>query len=285
MVPEKIFLKKVMVLLSQDGYEQDFVAFGEKLKKEDIVFQYIGIDDKVMENDWCQGLLVITDHGNSARELQDSGIAVLAFLHEHNREQSFGGVLYAMENPADLDVEYLENVYRRHHRIPWDILETKRCLIRETCVTDVEAFYEIYKEPSITEYMEDLFQDIEEERQYVRDYIDKVYGFYGFGVWTIIEKESGAIIGRAGLSYREGFDDAELGFVIGVLWQGKGYAYEVCSAIMEYGKTELELPVIQAFVEIGNDKSVRLCKKLGMQNAEEVEIKGIKYWCMKRSSL
>ncbi len=52
MVPEKIFLKKVMVLLSQDGYEQDFVAFGEKLKKEDIVFQYIGIDDKVMENDW-----------------------------------------------------------------------------------------------------------------------------------------------------------------------------------------------------------------------------------------
>lgn len=280
-----ISLRKVLVILEHDIHEEKFQILGEKIRQQNITFRYVEENEEVTEQDWCLGLLVITDNGDCARDLQESGIAVLAYLHEGNREQSFAGVLHAMESPEDLDVGYLENVYRRYHGIPWDILETERCLIRETTVEDVEAFYDIYKEPSITEYMEDLFQDIEEERQYVRDYIEKVYGFYGFGVWTVIDKESGAIIGRAGLSYREGFDDAELGFVIGVPWQGKGYAYEVCSAIMEYGRVELELPVIQAFVEIENDKSVRLCEKLGMQNAGEVEIKGIKYWCMKRPLL
>lgn len=274
-------LQKVMVLPEQDWYEEQFKALGDKLKDEQIAFQYIGENDEATEADWCPGLLVITDNGESARTLQANGIAVLAFLHEHNRGESFEGVLYAMENPTELDVDYLEKVYRRHHGMPWEILETERCRLRETTVEDVEAFYEIYKEPSITEYMEDLFQDIDEERQYVRDYIDKVYGFYGFGVWTVIEKASGEIIGRAGLSYREGFEDAELGFVIGVPWQRQGYAYEVCHAIMEYGKTELELPVIQAFVEIENDKSVRLCEKLGMRKAQQVEIQGIRYWQMK----
>lgn len=274
-------LQKVMVLPEQDWYEEQFKVLGDKLKDEQIAFQYIGENDEATEADWCSGLLVITDNGESARTLQANGIAVLAFLHEHNRGESFEGVLYAMENPMELDVDYLEKVYRRHHGMPWEILETERCLLRETTVEDVEAFYEIYKEPSITEYMEDLFQDIDEERQYVRDYIDKVYGFYGFGVWTVIEKASGEIIGRAGLSYREGFEDAELGFVIGVPWQRQGYAYEVCHAIMEYGRTELELPVIQAFVEIENDKSVRLCEKLGMRKTEQVEIQGIRYWQMK----
>lgn len=274
-------LRKVMVLPEQDWYEEQFKALGDKLKDEQIAFQYIGENDEATEADWCPGLLVITDNGESARSLQANGIVVLAFLHEHNRGESFEGVLYAMENPMELDVDYLEKVYRRHHGIPWEILETERCLLRETTVEDVEAFYQIYQEPSITEYMEDLFQDIDEERQYVRDYIDKVYGFYGFGVWTVIEKANGEIIGRAGLSYREGFEDAELGFVIGVPWQGQGYAYEVCHAIMEYGRTELELPVMQAFVEVGNDKSVRLCEKLGMRKAEQVEIQGIRYWQMK----
>lgn len=272
-----ISLRKVLVILEHDIHEEKFQILGKKIGQQNITFRYIEENEKVTEQDWCSGLLVITDNGDCARDLQENGIAVLAYLHEGNLEQSFAGVLHAMENPEDLDVDYLENVYRRYHDIPWDILETERCLIRETCVEDVEAFYEIYKEPSITEYMEDLFQDIEEERQYMRDYIDKVYGFYGFGVWTVIEKATGAIIGRAGLSYREGFEDAELGFVIGVPWQGKGYAYEVCSAIMEYGRTELELPIIQAFVEEGNDKSIMLCKKLGMQQDGTVEIKETVY--------
>jgi len=97
------------------------------------------------------------------------------------------------------------------------ILETDRCLVRETTVEDVEEFYRIYREPSITYYMEDLFPDPAEEREYVRNYIREIYGFYGYGLWTVLCKEKNEVIGRAGLSWRQGFDVPELGFVMKIL--------------------------------------------------------------------
>ena len=150
-------------------------------------------------------------------------------------------------------------------------------MIRETIVEDVDSFYDIYKESSITEYMEDLYADRDEEIAYIQDYIKNVYGFYGYGMWTVLDKESGKVIGRAGLSLREGYDIPELGFVIGVPWQRQGYAYEVCQAILEYGNEELDFTNFQALIMKGNEKSKRLCEKLGFVYQEMVEIEGIVY--------
>lgn len=216
-----------------------------------------------------EGVLWITDDTASAQEHILREQPVLAFLHEENRGASFPGVKFACENLQELDAAYLDRVYRRYALIPWDILETERCFLRETAVEDVNAFYEIYGEPSVTEYMEDLFPDREQEIAYTRDYIRNVYEFYGFGVWTVCLKETGQVIGRAGLSYREGFADPELGFVIGVPWQRRGIGEEVCRAVLAFGKKELGFETVIAFAEPGNGVSVRLLEKLGFQAAGE----------------
>ena len=225
--------------------------------------------------------LWITDSSAKASQLQDAGKAVLVWLHGENRDQDFSRFRYACDNPHALDMDYLEGVYRRHKGIPWDILETERCLIRETTVEDVEDFYRIYSEPSITKYMESLYEDPEEERAYARDYIDKVYSFYGFGIWTVVDKAHNAVIGRAGLCYREGYDDPELGFVIAAHEQGKGYAAEVCRAIVQYGHEELGFERILAFVQPDNRASVKVCAKLGMNCRKQTKINGMIYdiWC------
>lgn len=216
-----------------------------------------------------EGVLWITDDPASAQEHILREEPVLAFFHEENRGVSFPGVKFACENPEELDAAYLDRVYRRYALIPWYILETEQCFLRETAVEDVNAFYEIYGEPSITEYMEDLFSDREQEIAYTRDYIRNVYEFYGFGVWTVCLKENGQVIGRAGLSYREGFEDPELGFVIGVPWQRRGIGEEVCRAVLAFGKEELGFETVIAFAEPGNRVSVRLLEKLGFQAAGE----------------
>lgn len=76
------------------------------------------------------GVLWITDQGQRAQELLRFDCPVLAWLHEHNRDQNFSGVRYACENLEELDWDYMEKVYRRYMGIPWDILTTDRCLVR-----------------------------------------------------------------------------------------------------------------------------------------------------------
>ncbi len=219
-------------------------------------------------------VLWVTDCVAWGLQLQQTGQAVLMYLHEGNGRDDYSAFRYAMMHPEELDLEYFELIYRRIKRLPWDILETERLYLRESMVEDVDAFYEIYKEPAITAYMENLFPTREEERTYINDYIDKVYAFYDFGIWTVVEKASSKVIGRVGLSYREGYEEPELGFVIGVPWQGRGYAYEVCTAVLDYGRCMLGFERVQAFVKPGNKASIALCEKLGFTECERPMLDG-----------
>lgn len=230
-----------------------------------------------VEIDGAWSILHIADQAEDAARLQEAGEAVLIYLHPGNREQDFSRFLFAVEDPEDLEPEYVERVCRRLKGLPWNILRTRRCLIRETTTEDVDAFYRIYSDPAITEYMEGLYPDVEEERQYVREYIEKVYTFFGFGIWTVVEQAGGEVIGRAGLCYREGFDDPELGFIIGVPWQRQGYAEEVCRAILDYAWTALEFRRVQVLVETENRPSLKLCERLGFCSEGQVVIGGREY--------
>ena len=224
-----------------------------------------------------QGKLWIVDNGTRAQELLEQGCPVLAWLHEDNRNQDFSGVRYACENISELDFDYLEKVYRRYVDIPWEILTTKRCLVRETCVEDLDALYEIYAEPSVTQYTEGLYPEYAQEEAYLQDYTENMYYFYNYGVWTICDKITGQVIGRAGFSNREGYEDPELGFVIGVPWQRQGYATEVCKALLEYGKEELGFEQVQMLVMPENRVSLRLAENLGFHRQDQVTWEGILY--------
>lgn len=224
-------------------------------------------------------ILYVSDSSAVCKELRERGCYVLPYRHEYNQKEIFenGRYFYIAEQLDEMDYESLDMAYRRLAGLPWKILETKRCIIRETTVEDVDAFYQIYQEPDITLYMEDLYADRDEEIAYVKDYIKNVYYFYGYGMWTVVEKESGQVIGRAGISWREGFELPELGFVIGVPWQRKGYAYEVCCAILVYAKDELGMKRVQAFVMRENKKSGKLCEKIGFVCKGEICMQGTTY--------
>ncbi len=187
------------------------------------------------------------------------------------------GAKYILEgegdfNPGDFDPEYLENLYRRLNKIPCIILETDRCLVRETCTEDLDSLYDIYSDEGMTDYVEPLMERSEEEK-YTEKYRDLIYEIYGHGIWTLVLKETGEIIGRAGLDERAGFDAPELGFLIGRKWQGKGLAYEVCSAILKWGAGE-HIEEVMSIVNRSNAPSVNLLSKLGFLESGEAIING-----------
>lgn len=216
--------------------------------------------------------LIVTDTAFIFDNMHEKGCYVIAFYHDGNREEIFAGAKYAVEDLPAVEYSSYQKAFKRLAGIPWDILETERMTVRETIPEDVDDFYRIYRNPSITRYMEDLFPDRDKELEYLKSYVEQIYSFYGFGLWTVIHKESGQVIGRAGLNVRDGYDIPELGFVIDAAYQRQGYAFEVCSAILKYAGEELDFPRVQAFVDGGNRTSIHLLERLGFAFDSEVEL-------------
>lgn len=233
-----------------------------------------GMEDRDMKS---EETLYITDSSVCQKIALQYELPLLLHLHENNKNESFLPAAYAIEQIEEIEYDSLLQAYQRLIGEPWHILTTKRCIVRETTTEDVDSFYKIYADPSITEYMENLYADRAQETAYIENYIKTVYGFYGYGMWTILTKEDNRVIGRAGLSWREGYDIPELGFVIAKSYQRQGYAYEVCRAILEYGEAEIGFTCFQALIMEGNDISEKLCRKLGFRYLEEVVAEGNVY--------
>lgn len=66
----------------------------------------------------------------------------------------------------------------------------------------------------------------------------------------------------------------QLGYVIGVPYQRKGYATEVCTAILAYAGEELSLPFINCLIEEGNTVSEHVAQRLGFAPAGELLLDG-----------
>ena len=228
-----------------------------------------------------EGVLYVVTDKKDIEPAAAEGIPFVYYINalgnESSEDSSFvGSVKYVFEgegefDPEEFEDEYLENVYRRLMNIPLDILETERCFLRETYIPDLDSFYEIYSDKSVTKYMEDLMERSEEEK-YTENYRDLIYAIYGHGIWTVLLKDTGEIIGRAGLDQRAGYDRPELGFVIGTKWQRKGYAEEVCRGILKWAG-ENDIDEVMSITEPENIASVNLLTKLGFAEESDFDDK------------
>lgn len=221
-----------------------------------------GMDVVMQDKDNHPADFCITDIPKLCRLAATEQIPSLLFLHEGNQNAPMQQIPYAVMDFEGIDYAYLCDIYKRFFHIPWTILETERCVLREMTPEDLDALYEVYADPEISRYTEALYEDREQELAYMKDYIEHVYRFCGLGIWVIVEKQLNRLIGRAGLAFRDGYDTPEIGFIIGKEYQRKGYAYEVCRAILKYCKS-LDMKTIRVIYQKENRASEELCKKLG----------------------
>lgn len=192
--------------------------------------------------------------------------------------QTAGSAPVVLQSLEGIDFDWLNRIWQRKQNIPWRILDTKRCYLEELSLEDLDELYEIYEGPGMTAYVEALY-DREKEEEYERAYIKNMYGFFGYGMWLVREKETDKLIGRAGLENHEydGEWELELGYLIAVPYQRQGYAYEVCRAVIEYAREYLEYDFIHCRIEPDNKASVALAKKLGFQRIGTLEENGHHY--------
>lgn len=228
--------------------------------------------DEEIEKDYT---LLIAATDSTIALGKELGIATMAYANPDFPNQTYSGVDMIVEGFEEVDADFLEKVYQRHHHIPWTILETERCVVRELCLDDLDALFELYADGEIDKYTDSLYP-YEEEKEFQRAYIENMYRYFGYGMWLVFSKETGKLIGRAGLEHREYHHEIELelGYLIGTQYQGQGYATEICKAILEYAKVNAGFGRINTLIEVGNVASERLAKKLGFVHEEDFELDG-----------
>ena len=169
------------------------------------------------------------------------------------------------------DQVYILKVWQRHMHQPWLIAETERLLIRESVMEDLAYFQKFYGE----ECGNPDVQPLCEAKEQLCTYITTRYPLFEYGLWTIVEKATGTVLGRAGIEELpeccEGLSgEPELSYLIGKEYRGNDYAAEACQAILHYAAEELEMDRIYLRTSKDNFPSQKLAEKLGLLKVESI---------------
>ncbi len=235
--------------------------------------QFLEKKEELLKKISPEHVVVLSDREELLSLAKEQGFACIGIEWENQRIHSNLDLI--LQEPKSLEVETIQRCFERARGIPWHILDTERTYLREMTLEDLDDLFFLYEKPGMTDYLEPLFERKKEE-EYTRNYIQYLYGYYGFGMWLVFDRKTRELIGRAGLNpiEIEGEEIIELGYAIATERQGQGLATEVCEAILKYAKEELELDEIFSLIEAENRSSVALIKKLGFQYEKELILKG-----------
>ena len=89
------------------------------------------------------------------------------------------------------------------------------------------------------------------------------YERFGFGLYIVQLKRSGASIGICGLLKRETLRDVDIGFAFLPRFWSRGYAFESAAAVREHARNDVGLQRLVAIVDPVNAGSIRVLEKLG----------------------
>lgn len=145
------------------------------------------------------------------------------------------------------------------------LLETPRLTLRTTKLEDSnDLFEQVFSNETVVKYtFGNDGLNLEQSKQFIKENcnFDKE-----LGLSTLIEKESSAIIGLAGVLQSDYLDqtDYEFGFILGENYWGKGYATEIGQAQIDYIQNKIKAKRVLALAHKENIGSIKTIEKLGL---------------------
>lgn len=247
--------------LEASGYSWSYLDSENLLQREKT-------DPECWKSRELQKSILVTEQHSAALAWKERKLCCIGY-QEPGDSSFFYGAAAVITSLEALEPEYLLRIHHHFYGIPVEIGITKRLVVRESIPEDFEALYAIAREEGNDRYTETMCADREAAREIFQAYLRNVYSFYGFGLWTIIERQSGRILGRCGFSVIEdedGMDGAvSMGYLIGQKDRKKGYAKEACKAALEY-LHRIEAPeTVWAVIHKDNIPSLHVAGYLGFR--------------------
>lgn len=144
------------------------------------------------------------------------------------------------------------------------ILETKRLQLREMTQADFSELSKILQNDEVMYAYEGAFNEEE-----VQEWLDRQINRYkkdGFGLWAVIQKETGNLIGQCGLTLQDYKNDKvmEVGYLFQKEHWHHGYASEAAIACKEYAFDKWNANVIYSIIRDTNIPSQNVAVRNGM---------------------
>lgn len=158
-------------------------------------------------------------------------------------------------------------------------LETKRLFLRPMLATDFSALHLIFTDDKVMA----AFNHPPFTRDQMQHWLQRNLNHqneFGCGLFSVILKETGELIGDCGLEQMEvdGMQAAELGYDFRSDYWNQGFATEAVVAVRDYAFDILRLPQLISLIRVGNIASKRVAEKVGMRLVEEFTRYDIQYW-------
>ena len=149
------------------------------------------------------------------------------------------------------------------------MIETQRLILREMSMEDYDALYAVLSDSEIMQHYPYTFDEAR-----VRAWIERNMNRYkenGFGLWAVVLKETGEMIGDCGLTLQniDGEMLPEIGYHIRRDCQHKGYAKEAASAVRDWAFSNTDYPALYSYCKYTNVPSFKTAESIGMHFERE----------------
>lgn len=149
------------------------------------------------------------------------------------------------------------------------VLETERLYLCEMSQNDFQDLADILQNPHVMYAYEHDSSDDD-----VQSWLDRQicrYEKYGFGLWTMILKSTGQMIGQAGLTIQH-YNDTEvleIGYHLKEEFWHMGYAQEAASGCKKYAFERLGADKVYSIIKFDNIASIKVAERIGMYKEDE----------------
>jgi RimJ/RimL family protein N-acetyltransferase len=151
--------------------------------------------------------------------------------------------------------------------------ETDRLRLRQLRESDLDAYAAMLANPEVVKYLGD---GKPLDRANAWRSMALILGHWelrGYGFWALEEKATGALVGRGGLWFPEGWPMLEVGWALARDAWGKGYATELGRAAVDLAFGQ-GIEKVCSVILAANERSIRVALRLGETYERQVKVSG-----------
>lgn len=153
-------------------------------------------------------------------------------------------------------------------------LRTERLLLRGWRDEDFGPWADILGDPSVARGLGHAEGMTPYEAWHDMALMAGHWALKGYGHWVLETRDSGELVGRAGLYYPPDWPDLEVGWTVAQKHWGNGYAPEAGRAAAAWAHDQLGARHVVSLIHPSNEQSIRVGEKLGERPEGRYTVRG-----------